>query len=69
VIWFVMLKSAKDRIVGVDTSGQQVTSRARYATVCIKIRDVVGSVSCSDKWEIGVVTHPGSHGARGIMAP
>jgi hypothetical protein len=49
VIWFVMLKSAKDRIVGVDTSGQQVTSRARYATVCIKIRDVVGSVSYSDK--------------------
>jgi hypothetical protein len=27
VMWFVMLKSAKDRVIGVDTSGQQVPPR------------------------------------------
>jgi hypothetical protein len=34
-------------------------------TACLLIRDAVGSVSCSDEWKIGVVTHLGSHGARG----
>jgi hypothetical protein len=29
------------------------------------IRDAVGSVSCSNKWKIDVVTHLASHGARG----
>jgi hypothetical protein len=27
----------------------------------------MGSVPCSGEWEIGVVTHLGSHGARGAM--
>jgi hypothetical protein len=27
----------------------------------------VGSVPCSDEWEIGVVICLGSHGARGVM--
>jgi hypothetical protein len=27
VMWFVMLESAKDRVIGVDTVGQQVLSR------------------------------------------
>jgi hypothetical protein len=40
-----------------------------YGTTCLLIRDVVGSVPCSDKWEIGVVTRPSSHGARGVMVP
>jgi hypothetical protein len=26
-------------------------------------------VPCSDEWELGVVTRPGSHGARGAMVP
>jgi hypothetical protein len=26
VIWFVMLESAKDQVIGVDTPGQQVSS-------------------------------------------
>jgi hypothetical protein len=30
VMWFVMLKSAKDRIVEVDTPRQHVTPRVRY---------------------------------------
>jgi hypothetical protein len=69
VMWFVMLKSAKDRVIGVDTPGQQVSPRVRYGTTCLLIRDVVGSVPCSDEWEFGVVTHLGSHGARGAMVP
>jgi hypothetical protein len=42
VMWFVMLKSAKDRVLGVDTLGQQVPPRARYGTACLLIRDDVG---------------------------
>jgi hypothetical protein len=67
VMWFVMLESAKDRVIGVDTPGQQVSSRVRYRTACLLIRDAVGSVPCSDEWEIGVVTRLGSHGARGVV--
>jgi hypothetical protein len=69
VMWFVMLKSAKDQVIGVDTLGQQVPPRVRYGTTCLLIRDVVGSVPCSNEWEFGVVTHPGSPGARGVMVP
>jgi hypothetical protein len=69
VMWFVMLGSAKDRVIGVDTPGQQVSPHVRYGMTCLLIRDVVGSVSCSDELEIGVVTHLGSHGARGVMVP
>jgi hypothetical protein len=69
VMWFVMLKSAKYRVIGVDTPGQQVPPRAWYGMACLLIRDVVGSVPCSDEWEFGVVTRPGSHGARGVLVP
>jgi hypothetical protein len=69
VMWFVMLKSAKDRIIGVDTPGQQMPPRVRYGTTCLLIRDVVGSVPCSDEWEILIVTRLGSHGARGVVVP
>jgi hypothetical protein len=67
VMWFVMFESAKDRVIGVDTLGQQVPPCVRYGMACILIRDVVGSVPCSNEWEFGVVTHPVSHGARGVM--
>jgi hypothetical protein len=67
VMWFVMLESAKDRVIEVDTPGQQVSSRVWYGTTCLLIRDVVGSVPCSDEWEIDVVTRLGSHGARGVV--
>jgi hypothetical protein len=49
VMWFVMLKSAKHRVIGVDTPGQQVLPRVRYGTTCLLIRDAVGSVPCSDE--------------------
>jgi hypothetical protein len=64
-----MLESAKGRVIGVDTPEQQVPPRVRYGTTCLLIRDVVGSVPYSDEWEIVVVTHPGSHGARGALVP
>jgi hypothetical protein len=34
VMWFVMLESAKDRILGVDTIGQHVPPRVQYGTAC-----------------------------------
>jgi hypothetical protein len=67
VMWFVMLESAKDRVIGVDILGQQVSPHVRYGTTCLLIRDIVESVSYSDEWEIGVVTRLGSHGARGVV--
>jgi hypothetical protein len=50
VMWLVMLKSAKDRIFGVDTPGQQVPPRVWYGMACLLIRCVVGCVSCSIEW-------------------
>jgi hypothetical protein len=51
-----MLEYAKDRVLGVDTPGQQVSPRVWYGTACLRIRDDVGSVPCLDEGEIGVVT-------------
>jgi hypothetical protein len=64
-----MLESAKDRVIGVDTPGQQGPPRVWYGTACLLIRDAVGSVPCLDEWEFGIVTRPGSHGARGAVMP
>jgi hypothetical protein len=44
-----MLESAKDRVLGVDTLGQQVPPRVRYEMSCLLIRDAVGGVPCSDE--------------------
>jgi hypothetical protein len=33
-MWLVMLKSAKDQILGVDTPGQYMPPRVRYGTAC-----------------------------------
>jgi hypothetical protein len=49
VMWFVMLKSAMDRVIGVNTPGQQVPPRVRYGTTCLLIRNAVGSVPCLDE--------------------
>jgi hypothetical protein len=69
MMWFVMLDSAKDRVIGVDIPRQQVPPRVRYGTRCLLIRDAVGGVPCSDEWEIGVITHLGSHGSRRAVVP
>jgi hypothetical protein len=68
-LWLVMLESAKDRVLVVDTPGQQVPPRVRYGMACLLIMDAVRSVPCFDEWEIGIVTHLGSHGARGVVVP
>jgi hypothetical protein len=64
-----MLKSAKDRVLGVDTPGQWVLPRVQYGTTSLLIRDDVGSVPCLNEWEIGIVTRLGSHGTGEIMVP
>jgi hypothetical protein len=51
VMWIVMFESAKDRVLGVDTLGQQVPPCVWYGTACLLIRDVVGCESCSAVWE------------------
>jgi hypothetical protein len=50
VMWFVMLESAKNRILEVDTSGQYVPPRVRYETAYLLIRYVIGCVSCLIEW-------------------
>jgi hypothetical protein len=49
VLWLVMLESAKDQVLGVDTPGQQVPPRVQYGTACLLISDAVGSVPYSDE--------------------
>jgi hypothetical protein len=51
VMWFVMLESAKDQIIGVDILGQHVPPHVRYEMACLLIRCAIGSVSCSVEWE------------------
>jgi hypothetical protein len=46
-----------------------VPPRVQYGMTSLLIRDLVGSVPCSDEWEIGIVTRLGSHGARRVMVP
>jgi hypothetical protein len=42
----VLLKFAKDRFLGVDTSRQHVPPRVRYGMACLLIRDAIGFESC-----------------------
>jgi hypothetical protein len=67
--WLVMLESTKNWVLGVDTPGQQVLPCVQYETAWLIIKDVVGSVPYSDKWEFGIVTRIGSHGVRGVVVP
>jgi hypothetical protein len=50
VMWFVMLESAKNRILGVDTPGQHVPPRVRHGTVCLLLRNTICCVLCSVEW-------------------
>jgi hypothetical protein len=42
----VVLKSAKDQILGVDTPGQQVPPCVRYGMACLLIMNDIGCVFC-----------------------
>jgi hypothetical protein len=70
VMWFVMLESAKDRILGVDTPRQHVPPRVRYRTTCLLIRYAIGYVLCLVEW-VGTILSdilcelPKPHGTRG----
>jgi hypothetical protein len=50
VLWLVVLETVKDRVLGVDTPGQQVTPCVRYGTTCLLIRNAIGCESCSVVW-------------------
>jgi hypothetical protein len=52
VMWIVILESAKDQVLRVDTPGQQMPSWVWYGTTLLLIRDDVGSVPCSNEWEL-----------------
>jgi hypothetical protein len=69
MMWFLMLESTKDWVIGVDTLRQPVPPRVWYGAACLLIMDDMGGVPCSDELEFGVVTRPGSHGARGAIVP
>jgi hypothetical protein len=64
VMWIVMLESAKDWIMGVDTLGQYVPPCVRYGTACWLISKALVSLSC---WMSGTgMTIPTKlQGARG----
>jgi ABC-type dipeptide/oligopeptide/nickel transport system permease subunit len=49
-MWFAMLESAKDRVLGVDTLGQQVLPRVWYGKACLLIRAAIDCESCSVVW-------------------
>jgi hypothetical protein len=50
VMWFVILESAKDRVLKVGIAGQHVLPRVRYGTTCLLISYAIGYVSCSVEW-------------------
>jgi hypothetical protein len=76
--WHMVLKSAKDQILGVDTPRQHVPPCEWYEMACLLIRNAIGCVSYSVEWELTslfvsyFVTYfmklPEPHGARGAFA-
>jgi hypothetical protein len=50
VMWLVMLDSAKDWILGVDTLGQHVPPHVWYGMACPLIRYAIGCVPCLFEW-------------------
>jgi hypothetical protein len=65
VMWFVMLESAKDRVIGVDTPGQHVPPRVRYGTACLQVanwRSYLSRLTWCKRGRgttVSVVTRPG----------
>jgi hypothetical protein len=53
--WHVVLESAKDQILGVDTPGQYVPPCVQYEMAWLLIRNTIASVSCSVEW--GMTSH------------
>jgi hypothetical protein len=51
VMCLIILESAKDQILGVDTLGQHVPPCVQYVTAWLLIRNTIGYVLCSIEWE------------------
>jgi hypothetical protein len=64
-MWLVLLESTKDRFLGVNPIEQPVPPDVRYGTVCLLIRDTIGSVSFSVVWGRTRCLTCYPHGARG----
>jgi hypothetical protein len=69
MMWIVMLESAKDQILGVDTPGQPMPPRVWYGTACGLTRKALVSLSC---WKSGtdmaIPTRPqAARGHEGIL--
>jgi hypothetical protein len=64
-MWLILLESARDRFLGVDTPEQQVPPRVRFGTTWLLIRNTIDSVSCSDGWGMAQCFAWDPHGARG----
>jgi hypothetical protein len=52
VMWIVMPESPMDRVLGVDTTGQQVSPRVRYGIASLLIRGTVEIVPRLDEWAL-----------------
>jgi hypothetical protein len=62
-----LLESSKDRILGVDTPGQNVSPRVWYRMACLLIRNIIDCVSCSGEWGIAWFFTWDPYGARGAF--
>jgi hypothetical protein len=51
-LWHMVLESAKDQFLGVDTQGQYVPLCVRYGAACLLITNTIGYVPCSEEWEL-----------------
>jgi hypothetical protein len=49
VMWFLMIESAKYRVIGVDIPGQQVSPHIWYEMTYLLIRNAIKSVSYSNE--------------------
>jgi hypothetical protein len=63
-----LLESAKDRTLGVDNPGQQVSLYVRYGTTCLLIRNTIDCVSCSGEWGMSWYFAWDPHSERGVFA-
>jgi hypothetical protein len=50
VMWFAMLESSKEQILGVDPPGKHMPPCVQYGIPCLLIRNTIGCVSCSVEW-------------------
>jgi hypothetical protein len=49
-LWHVVLKTSKDQILEVDTTGQHVPPCILYGMTYLLIGNTIGYVSCSVEW-------------------